>query len=107
LNVPTEHLVGNAALAGKVNATDFFEVGVHQDGLIHISQLADKFVQDPGDVVSVGDMVRVKILEVDLDRRGTAAERNTAWLRPLGIHVIIVSDRSASGFSIVFVIPLP
>ena len=47
----------------------FVDVGVHQDGLVHISELDNRFVQDPSDVVSVGDVVRVKVLEVDLARR--------------------------------------
>jgi uncharacterized protein len=53
----------------------FVDVGVHQDGLVHISQLANQFVQDPSDVVSVGDVVRVKVLEVDLARRRIALSR--------------------------------
>jgi len=53
----------------------FVDIGVHQDGLIHISQLANAFVQDPSDVVSVGDVLRVKVLEVDLDRRRIALSR--------------------------------
>jgi uncharacterized protein len=53
----------------------FVDVGVHQDGLIHISELANEFVQTPSDVVSVGDVVRVKVLEVDLQRRRIAASR--------------------------------
>jgi protein Tex len=53
----------------------FVDIGVHQDGLIHISQLANSFVGDPSDVVSVGDVVRVKVLEVDLDRRRIALSR--------------------------------
>jgi len=53
----------------------FVDVGVHQDGLIHISQLADRFVEDPSDVVSVGDVVRVKVLEINLDRRRVALSR--------------------------------
>jgi uncharacterized protein len=47
----------------------FVDVGVHQDGLVHISQLADRFVKDPLDVVKVGQRVMVTVLEVDLDRR--------------------------------------
>ncbi|MDE6724473.1 MAG: S1 RNA-binding domain-containing protein, partial [Ruminiclostridium sp.] len=39
--------------------------GVHQDGLVHISQLADRYVKHPLDVVKVGDIVNVKVLEVD------------------------------------------
>ena len=53
----------------------FIDLGVHQDGLIHISQLANTYVEDPNDVVSVGDVVRVKVLEVDLDRRRIAVSR--------------------------------
>ena len=53
----------------------FVDIGVHQDGLIHISQLANTYVQDPSDVVAVGDVVRVKVLEVDLDRRRIAVSR--------------------------------
>ncbi len=137
LNVSTRQLVGNAALASKLNAEDyvdeqcglptvediiaeiakpgrdprnefkvarfaegvnemsdlkpgmvlegvitnvtkfgaFIDVGVHQDGLIHISELANEFVQSPSDVVSVGDVVRVKVLDVDLPRRRIAVSR--------------------------------
>jgi uncharacterized protein len=137
LHVAAQQLVGNAALAGKLNAEDyvddrvglptvqdilaelakpgrdprsefkvakfsegvneledlkqgmvlegvvtnvtrfgaFVDVGVHHDGLVHISQLADRYVQDPSDEVSVGDVVRVKVLEVDLDRRRVALSR--------------------------------
>lgn len=47
----------------------FVDVGVHQDGLAHVSQLADVFVKNPADVVKVGQKVRARILEVDLERR--------------------------------------
>ena len=50
----------------------FVDVGVHQDGLVHISQLADRFVSNPHDVVKVGDRIQVRVLEVDLDRRRIA-----------------------------------
>ena len=50
----------------------FVDVGVHQDGLVHISQLADKFVKDPHTVVKAGDVVRVKVVEVDLPRKRIA-----------------------------------
>jgi protein Tex len=46
----------------------FVDVGVHQDGLVHISQLADRFVKNPADVVKVTQQVRVRVLEVDLPR---------------------------------------
>ena len=47
----------------------FVNIGVHQDGLVHISQLADKFVSSPGDVVKLGQQVMVRVTEVDLKRR--------------------------------------
>src|SRR5262249_29346111 len=50
----------------------FVDIGVHQDGLVHISQLADKFVKDPKDVVSAGDRVSVRVLEVKLDKKQIA-----------------------------------
>jgi uncharacterized protein len=50
----------------------FVDIGVHQDGLCHISQLADRFVKDPKEVVSTGDRVTVRVLEVKLDRRQIA-----------------------------------
>jgi uncharacterized protein len=50
----------------------FVDVGVHQDGLVHVSQLADRFIRDPADVVAVGDRVAVTVLDVDLDRRRIA-----------------------------------
>ena len=47
----------------------FVDIGVHQDGLVHISQLADRFVKDPNEVVKVAQRVEVTVLEVDLDRK--------------------------------------
>ncbi len=46
----------------------FVDVGVHQDGLVHVSQLADRFIKDPSEAVKVGDKIRVRVLEVDLER---------------------------------------
>jgi protein Tex len=50
----------------------FVDIGVHQDGLVHISQLADRFVKDPSEVVSPGDRVSVRVLEVKLDKQQIA-----------------------------------
>ena len=47
----------------------FVDIGVHQDGLVHVSQLADGFVKDPSAIVSVGDLVRVRVVNVDLPRK--------------------------------------
>jgi uncharacterized protein len=46
----------------------FVDIGVHQDGLVHISQLADRFVKDPSEIVAVGQTVRVKVVSLELDR---------------------------------------
>lgn len=59
-----EGVVTNVANFGA-----FVDVGVHQDGLVHISALADKFVSDPREVVKAGDIVKVKVLEVDIERK--------------------------------------
>ncbi len=53
----------------------FVNIGVHQDGLIHISQLSDTFVNNPSDVVSVGDVVKVKVLEIDVPRKRISVTR--------------------------------
>jgi uncharacterized protein len=47
----------------------FVDIGVHQDGLVHISALAERFVKDPRDVVKAGDIVRVKVMEIDPPRK--------------------------------------
>jgi len=47
----------------------FVDVGVHQDGLVHISQLTDRFVKDPNEVVKLNQKVKVKVTEVDRDRK--------------------------------------
>ena len=47
----------------------FVDIGVHQDGLVHISQLADRFVKHPSDVVKVGNVVKVWVLSVDLKKK--------------------------------------
>jgi uncharacterized protein len=71
-----EHLQPGMKLPGIVtNVTAFgafVDVGVHQDGLVHVSQLADRFVKDPAEVVKVGQKVRVTVTEVDLARKRIA-----------------------------------
>ncbi len=53
----------------------FVDVGVHQDGLVHVSRLADRFVKDPHEVVKVGDRIKVRVLEVDLTRKRIGLSR--------------------------------
>jgi uncharacterized protein len=63
----------------------FVDVGVHQDGLVHISQLADRFVKDPHEIVKVGDRIQVRVLEVDLERQRLAlSARRDAAPAPAG-----------------------
>ncbi|MEZ5591072.1 MAG: Tex family protein [Gammaproteobacteria bacterium] len=50
----------------------FVDIGVHQDGLVHISALADKFVKDPRDIVKAGDVVKVKVMSVEIERKRIA-----------------------------------
>ncbi|MBU3005836.1 Tex family protein [Paraglaciecola arctica] len=59
-----EGVVSNVANFGA-----FIDVGVHQDGLVHISAMTDKFISDPRDIVKTGDIVKVKVMEVDVDRK--------------------------------------
>ena len=47
----------------------FVDIGVHQDGLVHISQLSDTYVRHPLEVVKVGDVVETRVLSIDLDRK--------------------------------------
>ena len=59
-----EGVVSNVANFGA-----FVDVGVHQDGLVHISAMTDKFISDPRDIVKTGDIVKVKVMEVDVERK--------------------------------------
>ncbi len=70
------HLEVGMQLEGVVtnvaNFGAFVDIGVHQDGLVHISQLADRFVKDPREVVKAGDIVKVRVVEVDIKRNRIA-----------------------------------
>jgi uncharacterized protein len=82
-----EGTVTNVAAFGA-----FVDIGVHQDGLVHVSQLADKFIKDPHEVVKAGDVVKVRVIEVDVARKrialtmrsGEAAMTNARETRPGG-----------------------
>src|SRR5690606_28980364 len=50
----------------------FVDIGVHQDGLVHISELAHQFVKEPSDVVKAGDIIQVRVLDVDVQRKRIA-----------------------------------
>ena len=59
-----EGIVSNVAAFGA-----FVDIGVHEDGLVHVSQLADRFVKDPSEIVKAGDVVDVRVLQIDLKRK--------------------------------------
>jgi len=68
-----EHLQDGMILNGIItNVTDFgvfIDIGVHQDGLVHVSEIANKYVKDPAQACKVGEQVQVKVISVDLERR--------------------------------------
>jgi uncharacterized protein len=74
--VDLKDLTAGMLLEGVVtNVTNFgafVDIGVHQDGLVHISMMSHKFIKDPRELVKAGDVVKVKVLEVDLQRRRVA-----------------------------------
>ncbi len=72
LGMELEGVVTNVTAFGA-----FVDVGVHQDGLVHVSQLADRFVRDPHEVVSVGETIKVRVLGVDPVRRRIALTART------------------------------
>jgi uncharacterized protein len=65
-------MVLEGAVTNVTNFGAFVDIGVHQDGLVHISSLSDKFVEDPHQVVKAGDIVKVKVMEVDMQRKRIA-----------------------------------
>ncbi len=65
-------MVLEGSVTNVTNFGAFVDIGVHQDGLVHISSLSDKFVEDPHQVVKAGDIVKVKVMEVDLQRKRIA-----------------------------------
>ncbi len=67
-----EDMILEGVVTNVTNFGAFIDIGVHQDGLVHISALADKFVKDPREVVKAGDVVKVKVMEVDAHRKRIA-----------------------------------
>lgn len=63
-----EGMILNGVVTNVTNFGAFVDVGVHQDGLVHISELSHRFVKDPAEAVKVGDRVKVKVIKVELDR---------------------------------------
>ena len=67
-----EGIVTNVAAFGA-----FVDIGVHQDGLVHVSELADRFIRDPNEVVKVGDKIKVKVISVDKARQRISLSART------------------------------
>jgi uncharacterized protein len=68
----TQGMLLEGVVTNVTNFGAFVDVGVHQDGLVHISMMSHKFIKDPRELVKAGDVVKVKVLEVDLQRRRIA-----------------------------------
>ena len=68
-------LIGGGGTLGTYTAKEllrlgaFVDIGVHQDGLVHISQISDKFIKHPSEALKVGDIVKVKVIGVDLAKK--------------------------------------
>jgi protein Tex len=65
-------MIMEGTVTNVTNFGAFVDIGVHQDGLVHISALSNKFVDDPRTVVKAGDIVKVKVIEVDIPRKRIA-----------------------------------
>ncbi len=91
---PGMHLEG--VVTNVTNFGAFVDVGVHQDGLVHISQLADKFVSDPRHVVKAGDVVRLRVLEVDMARKRSGLSRRRETRSESSMRPLALDPRGAS-----------
>ncbi|MFG1296258.1 Tex family protein [Xanthobacter variabilis] len=89
-----EGTVTNVAAFGA-----FVDIGVHQDGLVHVSALADRFVKDPHEVVKAGDVVKVRVVDVDVKRKRIALSmrKDDAGARPAGGKGQDAPTRNAGG----------
>ena len=69
MNDLKEGMILTGTVRNVIDFGAFVDIGVHQDGLVHVSQLSERFVKHPSEVVSVGDIVNVKILGVDMQKK--------------------------------------
>ncbi|MBK1719412.1 Tex family protein [Thiocystis violacea] len=76
-------MILEGTVTNVTNFGAFVDIGVHQDGLVHISVLADRFVKDPHEVVKSGDLVKVKVMEIDLERKRIALSMRLGESAPL------------------------
>ncbi|MFZ9594738.1 MAG: helix-hairpin-helix domain-containing protein [Bdellovibrionia bacterium] len=73
----------------------FVDIGVHQDGLVHISQLSDHFVKDPKEVVSPGDQVKVRVLEVNVEKNQISLSMKNTQERPKAPPVAVAGKKGS------------
>lgn len=73
----------DGVVTNVANFGAFVDIGVHQDGLVHISHLSDTFIKDPREAVKAGDMVKVKVLEVDVERKRIALSMKSDAVTPV------------------------
>ena len=76
----------NGTVRNVIDFGVFVDIGVHQDGLVHISQISDNYIKHPSDVLKVGDLVKVKVLGVETVKKKISLTMKTAEL-PHGIAV--------------------
>ena len=62
-------MILNGTVRNVIDFGAFVDIGVHQDGLVHISELSNRYVKHPSEVVSVGDQVKVRVLAVDVKKK--------------------------------------
>src|SRR5690606_20615626 len=86
-------MVLEGVITNVTNFGAFVDIGVHQDGLVHISALADTFVKDPRSIVKAGQVVKVKVLEIDVERRRIALSMR---LQEPAINIDKKSERGAA-----------
>ncbi len=92
-------MVCPGVVTNVTNFGAFVDIGVHQDGLVHISQLSDRYVKDPRDVVNAGDRVTVRVLEVNLDRKQIALTMRSSDTEVKPKQPITKSEGERQGFN--------
>ena len=90
-------MIMEGTVTNVTNFGAFVDIGVHQDGQVHISALADKFVKDPHDVVKAGDIVKTKVLEIDIARKRIALTMRMGDEPPTAAEAEAEADERAAG----------
>ena len=67
-----EWMILTGTVRNVIDFGAFVDIGVKYDGLVHISEMSDKFIKNPSDLVSVGDIVKVKVIKIDMERKKVA-----------------------------------